>query len=54
MENVTLTRDSTHNAHPTTNINKVKHLALIFFDQCLNPIKTSSSVKNNFSKRFSE
>jgi len=38
---------------PTAKINKVKDLALIFFDQCLYPIKTSSSVKNTSSKRFS-
>jgi len=40
-----------HNAHPTAKINKVKDLAPIFFDQCLYPIKTSSSVKNILSKR---
>jgi len=29
-----LGRSRPHNAHPTTKINKVKDLALIFFDQC--------------------
>ena len=42
-----------HNAHPTAKINKIKDLALIFFNQCLYPIKTSFSVKNILSKRFS-
>ena len=40
-----------HNVHPTAKINKVKDLAPIFFDQCLYPIKTASSVKNILSKR---
>ena len=42
-----------HNAHPIAKINEVEDLALIFFDQCLYPIKTSTSVKNIMSKRFS-
>jgi len=45
--------DRPHNAHPTAKINRVKDLALIFFDQCLYPIKTSTSVKIILNKRFS-
>jgi len=41
-----------HTMPPTVKINKVKYLALIFFDHCLYPIKTSSSIKNISSKRF--
>jgi len=35
------------------NKDEYKDLALIFFDQCLYTIKTSTSVKNILSKRFS-
>ena len=41
-----------HNAHPITQVNKVKDLALIFLTSVFTFIKTSSSVKNILSKRF--
>ena len=50
---VVVAMTTSHNAHPTAKINKVKDLALTFFDQCLYSIKTSSAVKNVLSKRFS-